>query len=91
MSSFLQSDHVGTESEELLVKLMFFTGTVFSNLNYVFFFVFVSLNSGRMCLVCEGWKIIKICMFISVLLEIVSFTLFVTYQTSSSHELKQTN
>lgn len=90
MSSFLQSDHVGTESEELLVKLIFFTGRVRSILNY-FFFVFVFLNSGRMYFVCEGWKILKICMFVSVLLEIISFTLFMTYLTSSSHELKQTN
>jgi len=77
MSRFLQSDHVGTESAKLLVTLMFFTGRVRNNLNYGIF-----LNSGRMCLVCEGWKIFKICMFISVLFEIVISMLFMTYHNN---------
>jgi hypothetical protein len=42
--------------------------------NYVFFFCF--LNSVGMCLVCGDWKMLKICMFISVLLEVFSFTLY---------------
>jgi hypothetical protein len=39
MSRFLQSDHVGTDSVKFLVKLLFFTGRVSSNLKYCFFFL----------------------------------------------------
>lgn len=56
-------------------------GKVLSSLKYGIF-VFVFLNSGRMCLVCEDWKILKICILICVLPEIAIFTLFMTYHNN---------
>lgn len=80
MSSFLLSDYVGTESEELLIKLLFFIRRAHRNLFF--------LDSSRMCLVCENWKILKTAWLLVFCLKSSVLRYSWRIITISSHELK---